>query len=259
MGNVVIYDSGVGGLTIWSAVQRQNPALDTIFVSDNQAFPYGTKSDSELLFRIHKVVATIAKNYSPEALVVACNTASTVALPSLRAQFGFHVVGVVPAVKPASIASKTGEIALLATPATVERTYTEQLISEFARDVNVVKIGSSRLVELAEAKLRGASVTDQDLAPILSPLENHPNVDVVVLACTHFPLLANEINAYFSARNRSVTLIDSAEAIARRVASLGIHSTKDAGKAVAAFTRPLSSDALRDALYAMGFSKTQVL
>ena len=259
MGNVVIYDSGVGGLTIWDAVRQQCPALDTVFVSDNEAFPYGTKSDTDLLLRIHHVVNAIASCYSPDALVVACNTASTVALPSLRAEFDFDIVGVVPAIKPAAAATKTGKIGLLATPATVRRAYTQQLIAEFAHNVDVIKIGSSQLVELAEAKLRGAKVVDEDLAPILSPLDNHVDIDVVVLACTHFPLLTDEIAAYFCARNRSITLLDSAAAVARRVASLDVTQTSSVGRAVAVFTRQLSSDTLQTSLYEMGFSEVQVL
>lgn len=259
MGNVVIYDSGVGGLTIWEAVRRQCPTLHTVFVSDNQAFPYGTKSDGELLDRIHRVVRSIAQSCAPDVLVVACNTASTVALPSLRAEFEFPIVGVVPAIKPAAAVTKTGKIALLATPATVQRAYTQQLITEFAHNIDVLKIGSSRLVELAEAKLRGAKVSDADLVPILSPIDNHSEIDVIVLACTHFPLLADEITRYFHARNRSITLVDSADAIARRVASLDVSSDSEIGQAIAVFTRQLKSDALRNGLIDLGFNDIKVL
>ena len=142
MASIVIYDSGVGGLSIFQEIIERSPGHHFVFVSDNQAFPYGTKTEAELKHRVLAVSSEIAKRYKPDILVVACNTASTVVLPLLREKFEFHVVGVVPAIKPAAQITATKVIGVLATPATVERDYTKKLMKDFADDCNVVAIGS---------------------------------------------------------------------------------------------------------------------
>lgn len=217
---ILVFDSGVGGLSIVQEIQRKLPFAPLVYASDNAFFPYGTKGEVELIARVDAVLRKITEAYAVDIIVVACNTASTLALPHIRSHFSQPIVGVVPAIKPAAMLSKSQVIGLLATPATIARPYTHNLIREHAPQAEVISVGSSELVQLAEHKLRGGSVTAEQLNLILQPFFTHPrgqDMDVLVLACTHFPLLREELAAQFSP---PVQLIDSGEAIARRVASL---------------------------------------
>jgi glutamate racemase len=220
MALIAIYDSGVGGLSIYQNVIAQCPQHDYLFISDNQAFPYGNKSADELLGRVQAVVRTLNTHFSIDILIVACNTASTIVLPHLRREFSFHIIGVVPAIKPAAELSATHRIALLATPATIDRDYTKSLINKFAPHCQVTCIGSSELVLLAEQKLTQGTVDENKIEAILEPVLSNPEIDVLVLACTHFPLLKAEIESIFERRQREVTVVDSGAAIANRVSSL---------------------------------------
>ncbi len=218
--HILIFDSGVGGLSVLAAVRARLPAARYTYASDNGFFPYGTKSAVELVPRVADVLARLQRSCAPDLLVIACNTASTVALPVLRACIEQPVVGVVPAIKPAAAQSRSGVIGLLATPATVERAYTQQLIDDFAGRCTVRRLGSSELVALAEAKLRGATVDSKTVRAIIAPLfagSAGAALDTVVLACTHFPLLGPELAA---AVPHPVAWIDSGAAVARRVAAL---------------------------------------
>lgn len=217
---ILVFDSGVGGLSIVQEIQKKLPFIQLIYASDNAFFPYGTKGETELIARVDAVFHKLTEAYPVDIIVVACNTASTLALPHIRSHFSQPIVGVVPAIKPAAALSKSQVIGLLATPATVARPYTHNLIQEHAPNAEVISVGSSELVQLAEHKLRGGQITTAQLQPILQPFFDHPRIsemDVLVLACTHFPLLRTELAAQFPAK---VQLIDSGEAIARRVASL---------------------------------------
>ena len=216
---VLIFDSGVGGLSILADIAAALPGLPLVFACDNAFFPYGTKTETELLDRVDAVLQTLLASVQPQLVVVACNTASTVALPRLRSRYPIPIVGVVPAIKPAAQQSRNKIIGLLATPATVQRPYTDELIREFAADCQVIKIGSRELVQLAEDKLRGLSVNTAQLQAILAPFFADPAhaPDTIVLGCTHFPLLRAELDA---AVPQPVQWVDSGTAIARRVASL---------------------------------------
>lgn len=217
---ILVFDSGVGGLSIVQEIQQKLPFAPLVYASDNAFFPYGTKGEAELIARVDAVLRKITASYAVDIIVVACNTASTLALPHIRSHFSQPIVGVVPAIKPAAALSQSQVIGLLATPATVVRPYTHNLIREHAPEAEVISVGSSELVQLAEHKLRGGVVAAEQLKDILQPFFTHPRaqeMDVLVLACTHFPLLRAELAAQFPAR---VQLIDSGEAIARRVASL---------------------------------------
>lgn len=217
---ILVFDSGVGGLSITHEIQKKLPLASIIYASDNAFFPYGNKGEAELITRVDKVLDKIIKAHAIDIIVVACNTASTLTLPHIRTHFSQPVVGVVPAIKPAALRSKTQVIGLLATPATVARPYTHNLIREYAPNAEMILVGSSELVQLAEHKLRGGHIEQDQIKSVLQPFFNHPRIlemDSLVLACTHFPLLRAEIAAQFS---REIELIDSGEAIARRVASL---------------------------------------
>lgn len=224
---ILVFDSGVGGLSIVHEIQKKLPFSPLIYASDNAFFPYGTKGEAELIARVDAVFRKITTVHPVDIIVIACNTASTLTLPHVRSHFSQPVVGVVPAIKPAAAHSKSQVIGLLATPATIARPYTHNLIREYAPNAEVISVGSSELVQLAEHKLRGGHINPSQLKEILQPFFNHPRgdeMDVLVLACTHFPLLRNELAAQFSP---NVRLIDSGEAIARRVASLLADNTFD--------------------------------
>ncbi len=217
---ILVFDSGVGGLSVMREIQKKLPFATMIYASDNAFFPYGTKGETELIARVDKVLHKLLEKFPVDIIVVACNTASTLTLPHIRSHFLQPIVGVVPAIKPAAIRSKSQVIGLLATPATVQRPYTLSLIQEHAPNAEVISVGSTELVQLAEYKLRGGKINADQLQPILQPFFDHPRgseMDTLVLACTHFPLLRDELAAQFQS---SVELIDSGEAIARRVVSL---------------------------------------
>lgn len=220
---VVIFDSGVGGLSILREARALVPGCRFDYICDNGGFPYGTKTDDYVIDRTHQVIDRYLTSCKcpVDILVIACNTASTLALPRLRSAYSFPIVGVVPAIKPGASFSQTGYIGLLATPATIRREYTHNLIRDYAAACQVVSHGSSRLVSLAENKLRGRGVETasvaEELAPftLVSAANPHPQrLDCLILACTHFPLLRPEIQACLG---QHVTLLDSGEAIARRI------------------------------------------
>lgn len=215
--HILVFDSGVGGLSIMQEIQTRIPAAQFIYASDNAAFPYGTKTEEELIVRVNKVIQALTAKYPIDIMVIACNTASTLTLPHLRSQFSQPIVGVVPAIKPAALLTKTGVIGLLATPGTVARPYTHALIREHAPNCQVISVGSSELVHIAEQKLRGDNFSLEQIAHITQQLlapDAGQQLDTLVLACTHFPLLRDEIA---SSLPSGIQLIDSGEAIARRV------------------------------------------
>lgn len=214
---ILVFDSGVGGLSIMQEIQTRIPAAQFIYASDNAAFPYGTKTEEELIVRVNKVIQALTAKYPIDIMVIACNTASTLTLPHLRGQFSQPIVGVVPAIKPAAQLTKSGIIGLLATPGTVARPYTHDLIREYAPNCKVISVGSSELVHIAEQKLRGDNFSMEKIAQITQQLliaDTGQQMDTLVLACTHFPLLRAEIATTLPG---GIQLIDSGEAIARRV------------------------------------------
>ncbi|MBE8597175.1 glutamate racemase [Xenorhabdus sp. BG5] len=215
---ILIFDSGVGGLSVYQEIRQLLPDLHYIYAFDNEAFPYGEKTAEVIVERVVQVVDAIQKKHSLAVVVIACNTASTVSLPTLRERFSFPVVGVVPAIKPAAKLTCNRVVGLLATRATVNRDYTKELIARFATDCQMYAIGSAELVELAERKLHGKDVSLKELEKILKPwLRMKEPPDTVILGCTHFPLIAEEIAQVLPDGTR---LIDSGAAIARRTAWL---------------------------------------
>jgi glutamate racemase len=215
---LLIFDSGVGGLSIFQEVIKQSNNVNCYYLSDNAYFPYGELQEVKLIQRLTSLLDLFVKKHPVDMIIIACNSASTVALQSLREHFSIPVVGVVPAIKPASLATLNGVIGLIATPATIERDYTKQLINQFAQDKKVLNIGSTLLVKLAEQKLQGKLIDEACLERVFKPWLNlQVAPDTLVLGCTHFPLLKAEIDLFFKGR---VKLVDSGEAIANRVAIL---------------------------------------
>ncbi|PIJ49927.1 glutamate racemase [Erwinia sp. OLTSP20] len=223
---VLVFDSGVGGLSVYDEIRQLLPGLHYLYVFDNEAFPYGEKSEAFIVDRVVKIVDAATRRYPLALVVIACNSASTVTLPALRQRFSFPVVGVVPAIKPAARLTRNGVVGLLATRGTVKRLYTHELVSRFAHECRTEMLGSAELVELAEAKLQGKVVPLEEIRQILQPwLRMSEPPDTVVLGCTHFPLLSEELQAVLPEGTR---LIDSGAAIARRTAWLLANQAPDA-------------------------------
>ena len=216
--NFLIMDSGVGGLSIWQEIRRRLPHSHCCYVADNAAYPYGALAESVLTERLATLLPGLEQSVRPDIVVVACNTASTLVLDRLRTLTSTPIIGVVPAIKPAAAASRSRHIALLATPGTVTRPYIDRLVAEFAVGCRVTRIGSHELVQAAEQKLRGDPVDSGVLARVLAPLRsNDSDMDHLVLGCTHFPLLRDEIRTLLAPE---IQIIDSGDAIARRAAQL---------------------------------------
>ncbi|EOI3466033.1 glutamate racemase [Cronobacter dublinensis] len=223
---ILVFDSGVGGLSVYDEIRHLLPDLHYIYAFDNVAFPYGEKSEAFIVERVVEIVTAVQARYPLALAVIACNSASTVSLPALRAKFAFPVVGVVPAIKPAARLTANGVVGLLATRGTVKRPYTHELIARFANECQIEMLGSAELVEIAEAKLHGEPVSLEALRRVLRPWLRMPEPpDTVVLGCTHFPLLAEELLQVLPEGTR---LVDSGAAIARRTAWLLEHEAPDA-------------------------------
>lgn len=236
---ILFFDSGVGGLSVVGPARALLPTAPFIYAADSAGFPYGTKTEEEIAARVPALLGRLVERYRPRLVVIACNTASTIALSVVRAALDVPVVGTVPAIKPAALASLSRVIGVLGTDATVRQPYVDRLSAEFAADCIVIRHGSAELVALAEAKLRGEMIDPAAVASAASGLfsqENGDQIDNVVLACTHFPLLADELLA---ASPHPVSYIDGSAGIARRIAFLteGQEFPRSFSPGMAVFTR----------------------
>lgn len=261
---ILVFDSGSGGLTVARALREAMPEATLVYAADNAAFPYGDWAEARLVVRIVKVLRRLIDTVRPDCVVIACNTASTLALNVLREDFRLPFVGTVPAIKPAARMTSTGVIGVLATPATVRREYTQALIHTYAYHCKVLLHGAPRLAELAEAKLRGeavaAEVVAAEVAPVFRRRGGKPT-DVVVLGCTHYPLLIEEITA---AAPWPASFVDPAPAIARRVVSLmaGRNGSGPAGVAANSVVFTTARGTAHDQLAGyrgMGFDTVEVI
>ena len=216
--HIVIFDSGIGGTTVLEHIQQKYPYAQYSYVMDNLFMPYGRLSVEVLKQRLHAKLLTIQTLHPIiDIIVIACNTASTQTLEFLRSQTSIPIVGVVPAIKPAALLSKKGQIGLLATPGTIQNVYTHSLISEHAQQTKVNLYGSTDLVELAEQKFWHGQVDHAKLLAECEKLAITQDNDVLVLGCTHFPILKDELQAIVGS---AIQLIDSGQAIANRVESI---------------------------------------
>lgn len=236
---ILFFDSGLGGLTVLGPTRALLPTAPIVYAADYAGLPYGAKSDEELAARVPALLGRLVERYQPRLAVIACNTASTIALAHVRAALDLPIVGTVPAIKPAAEMTRTGVIGVLGTEATVRQPYVDDLSARFASDKVVLRHGSPGLVTAAEAKLRGAAVDPAVIERAVAGLRDQPHgdaLDVIVLACTHFPLLLDELQA---ATGPNVALIDGAAGIARRIAHLTQGQPWPAATApgVAVFTR----------------------
>ncbi|KHK92014.1 glutamate racemase [Novosphingobium malaysiense] len=217
---MLLFDSGVGGLTVLDEVRKLLPDAPIIYASDNAGLPYGSKTEAQVAARVSGLLGRMTERYHPRLVCIACNTASTIALGMVREVLEVPIVGTVPAIKPAAAMTKTGVIGLLGTEATIRQAYVDRLEHEFAADKLLLRYGAPSLVEAAEAKLRGepfdcAAITEA--AEALRAMPGGDRIDTVVLACTHFPLLHEELSRAFGPE---VTFVHGAQGIARQIARL---------------------------------------
>jgi glutamate racemase len=234
---ILIFDSGLGGLTVYREIVPIRPDAEFIYLADDAAFPYGAMAEPALIARIVALLDDAIAIHTPDLVVIACNTASTIALPELRKKFAVPFVGTVPAIKPACAASQTRRVAVLGTEATVKREYTRALIREHAQGCDVDLVGSKQLARYAEAELHGRPVSDTALLAEISPCfrDGRNRTDTVVLACTHYPLLIARLEHIAP---WPVNFVDPAPAIARRVGHLldGVATLAGNGTTQAIFT-----------------------
>jgi glutamate racemase len=259
--HILVFDSGLGGLTVLEQVRRARPDARYVYAADDAAFPYGRLGEAALVARVLAVMERLIAVHHPDLVVIACNTASTLVLPALRQRFATPFVGVVPPIKPAAETTRSGLVSLLATPGTVARSYTRDLIATYANTCRVALVGSPNLANYAEAELSGAPVPDDALAAEIASCfvtaEDGRRTDVVCLACTHYPLLRARFERLAP---WPVTWIDPAPAIARRVTQLLGPSPAGAepGPVLAAFTGRSPAAALRASLDARGVGEIGV-
>jgi len=216
---ILVFDSGLGGLTVYREIAAARPDADYVYVADDAAFPYGRLADAALISRVVGLMGELIATYRPDIVVIACNTASTIVLPQLRQKFTLPFVGTVPAIKPACVGSVTRRVSVLGTEATVKREYTRALIRDFALDCEVTLVGSDKLAAYAEAELNGAPTSDAAIGAEIAPCfrANGKRTDTIVLACTHYPLLIERLRQLSP---WPVKFLDPAPAIARRVVDL---------------------------------------
>jgi glutamate racemase len=217
---ILVFDSGLGGLTVHREVASARPDARFVYVADDAFFPYGGHSEAALVNRVVPLMATLITTHHPDLVIIACNTASTRVLPDLRARFKVPFVGTVPAIKPACAASTSKRVSVLGTEATVSREYTRTLIRDFGNGAEVTLVGSARLAAYAEAELDGKPADDAAIAAEIAPCfidRDGRRTDTIVLACTHYPLLLDRLKRLAP---WPVTYIDPAPAIARRVVDL---------------------------------------
>ena len=216
---ILFFNSGVGGLSVLGPTRELLPNAPIVYAADSAAFPYGKRSEAEIASRVPALLGRLVERFHPRLAVIACNTASTIALDHVRSALDLPVVGTVPAIKPAAEISKSRIIGVLGTEATVRQPYVDDLAVRFASDCTIIRHGSPELVELAEARLAGEEVSTDAIRAAAQPMfdaAQGDRIDTVVLACTHFPLLEPELRTAFP----DVTYVDGGPGIARRIAWL---------------------------------------
>ncbi len=217
---ILLFDSGVGGLSVLAEVREVLPEAPVIYAADLAGLPYGSKSEAEVAARVCGLLGRMAERWQPRLICIACNTASTIALGMVREVLEIPIVGTVPAIKPAAGETRSGTIGLLGTAATIRQNYVDNLEAQFANGHRLLRHAAPGLVDAAEAKLRGRAVDSAAIDEAIAGLRAQPGgdaIDTVVLACTHFPLLRDELREAFGV---DVTLVDGAQGIARRIAHL---------------------------------------
>lgn len=258
---LLVFDSGVGGLSVLHKIRGLLPDAPVIYAADNAGLPYGTKTEAQIAARVSGLLGRMTERFRPRLVCIACNTASTIALASVREVLEVPIVGTVPAIKPAAAMTRTGVIGLLGTEATIRQVYVDRLEAEFAAGKTLLRHGAPELVQAAEAQLRGEPVDPAVYARAAAALRAIPGgdrIDTVVLACTHFPLVEPELARAFGG---DVRFIDGSDGIARRIAALTEGQAWSRRQDdVALFTRGGQDvERLRPALAAYGLDRVAIL
>lgn len=221
---IMIFDSGVGGLSVHAEVRRLMPHAPIVYAADYAAMPYGDKDESAISARVPAILGRLAERFHPSLICIACNTASTIALPAVRAALDIPIVGTVPAVKPAAKSSRTRVIGLLGTEATIRQAYVDKLHAEFAADTRLIRHGAPALVLAAEALLKGEAPPERIFDEAIQGLlrQDGGDIDTIILACTHFPLVRRQLAeaGRRAGLSGALTFVDGSEGIARRIADL---------------------------------------
>ncbi|HET9511829.1 MAG TPA: glutamate racemase [Sphingomonas sp.] len=258
---ILFFDSGVGGLSVVAPTRALLPSAPIVYAADSAGFPYGTRTEAEIAARVPALLGRLVERYRPRLVVIACNTASTIALPVVRAALDVPVVGTVPAIKVAAAMSRTRVVGVLGTQATVRQPYVDDLTTRFAADCTVLRHGSATLVELAEGALAGTPPPREAIAAELAGLFDQPGgeqIDVIVNACTHFPLLEDAMRTVAP----HIAFVDGGPGIARRIVALtqgqDFPATPVPGRLV--FTRLGDRErAIAAGLAAQGFGSVEAL
>ncbi len=261
---ILLFDSGVGGLSVYDALREALPNAPIIYAADFAGMPYGTKSEPEIAARVAGLLGRMSERYQPRLACIACNTASTIALGMVREVLEIPIVGTVPAIKPAALDSQTGVIGLLGTQATIRQRYVDDLERDFAAGKTLLRHAAPALVDEAENKLRGQPVNRAVLRSALEGLgtaKDGPLVDRIVLGCTHFPLLRDElmdVAVVDMGLSPEIRFVDGARGIARRIADRLDGQSFAAAPARFVFTGPANAAlGLEPALSARGFGAAE--
>ncbi len=254
---ILLFDSGLGGLTVLSALREKLPQAPVIYAADTAGLPYGDKTEAEIAARVAGLLGRMSERFAPRIICIACNTASTIALGMVRSVLQVPIVGTVPAIKPAAFLTRTGTIGLLGTAATIRQRYVDDLEAEFAADKRLIRHAAPELVSAAEAKMRGHTPDPGVFARAIEGMQAKAGdhvIDTVVLACTHFPLIEEELS---KAAGGKIIFVDGAQGIARRIAQLTsgqdfVRSQPDR----ATITGPID-DALASALLPYGLTQIE--
>jgi len=210
-----LFDSGIGGTSIWKEVHKLLPNENTIYLSDSKNAPYGEKPSEEIL-QLSIKNTEILLDKGCKLIIVACNTATTNAIDYLRKNYAVPFIGIEPAIKPAAIYSKTGAVGVLATKGTLTSKLFEKTSNEFAKNIITIEQNGEGLVPLIEAGKTNSPETKQLLLKYLIPMLPH-NLDYLVLGCTHYPYLIPQIQKIVG---KHVTIIDSGKAVAKQTKAI---------------------------------------
>ncbi|MGQ7848366.1 glutamate racemase [Granulosicoccus sp. 3-233] len=213
---ILVFDSGIGGLSVLREARMLMHDHQFVYVGDDAGFPYGDWDGAALTERMVGLFETLLACYQPQLAIVACNTASTLIMPALRSRFDIPFVGIVPAIKPAAERTASGLITVLATPGTIQRPYTKELVKRFASHRQVNMVGATRLARLAEEHMQGrqidTAILQEEIGPCFVELDGK-RTDIITLGCTHYPFLVNEMRKLAP---WPVDWLDPAEAVARQ-------------------------------------------
>jgi glutamate racemase len=262
---LLFLDSGVGGLSVLGPTLALLPKAAVVYAADFAGLPYGEKTEMEVATRVCALLGRLTERFHPRLVVIACNTASTIALSNVRSVLEVPVVGTVPAIKPAALATRSGVIGLLGTEATLRQPYVDRLAAEFAEGKHLLRHAAPELVAQAEAKLRGEPTDLAVFANAMSGLvDQHPQgrkMDQVVLGCTHFPLVRDELLVAASTLGlpAGIGFVDGGEGIARRIATLTDEDAwPEAQRRIAVFNGDAAQhDRYRSALTPYGITDIQ--